>query len=171
MESLGGGTVAPVHRMVATPETGSRMASGYLAIALTRPKVLVAWSVIVIVAIVFGITQHQLVLAVVFCLVMFPVVALGQYRQNRKNFTGAFPAGSVHTTSFGSNSMTISGPLGASEISYRAFRQLWVRPRVVVVRRRDVSMVNLFPAELFPPEAIALVRRGIESGTPRAQAG
>lgn len=92
MESVGGGTVAPVHRMVATPETGGRMASGYLAIALTRPKVLVAWSVIVIVAIVFGMTQHQLVLAVVFCLVMFPVMALGQYRQNRKNFTGATPA-------------------------------------------------------------------------------
>lgn len=163
MESTGG-RVAPVHRMVATPETGARLAVGFLWFALTRPKLLISWSVIVIALIVFGITQHQVISAVLFCMVVFPVIAFGQHRRNRKNFTGVFPAGSVHTTSFGASSMTASGPIGASEIRYQAFRQLWVRDQVVALRRRDVSTVNIFPAELFPPEAVALVRRGIAAG-------
>lgn len=145
-------------RLVADDRTGVRMAGALVRYRLTRPQVLIGWPVIVIALLTFGYTQDSMVGAVVLAALIFPMMTLQLYWQARRTLAKFFPAGSVHTTSFGPTSMAISGSFGTSQIRYELFKQVWVSPQAVILLQRPTRIFNVLPAELVPPGAIALIQ-------------
>ncbi len=147
--------------LIAEENTGDRMAAGVMRFRLSRPQVLIGWPLIVVAVVTFGITQDALIPVLIFLVLIFPVLTWVLYRQTRRTMRNFFAPGSVHATSFGSESMTITGPFGSSDIRYRLFKQIWLGSTVVVLRQRPTKIITVLPAELVPAEAMPLIRAGI----------
>lgn len=161
----------PKYRFVADARTGSRLAGAYLRITLLRPRALVTWAGMLLVVVIFGVTQHQIGTAVTVVVAVFLAVIGMQAVRTRRTFSKVFAPGSVHTTSFGPDSMTSSGPLGSSEIRYAAYREIRTGRNAVVLRRRDAALFLVSPAPLFPPAAVTHVRAQIAATAGTARGG
>lgn len=142
---------------------GDRIAAGFMRYRLSRPQVLFVWPIIVVVVLAFGVTQDAIVPSLLFIVLIFPILTWTIYRQTRKSMRNFFAPGTVHATSFGPTSMTITGPYGSSTIRYQLFKQIWIGSSVVLLRQRPTKIVNLVPAELVPAEAVPLIRAGIRT--------
>jgi hypothetical protein len=156
-------------RFVADAGTGNRLATSLMRYRMTRPQVLIGWPVIVAALLIWGISQDSVVGALLTGLVLVPVVALLMFRQVRVALRKLYPSGSVHTTAFGSRSMTVTGPFHSAEIDYELFAQVWVDPTVVLLRQWPTKSVSVMPVELFPEGALALVRAGFVAPGQRRQ--
>lgn len=114
-----------------------------------------------LVVVIFGITQHEIIGAVTFVVLGIPLFGGLLTIRTRRTFAKAFAPGSVHTNSFGPDSMKVTGPLGSSEFRYAGYQIVWTGKGAVVLRRRDPAILMVFPAVLFPPAAVAHVRAQI----------
>jgi len=89
------------------------------------------------------------------------MIAGWMWRQARKTLTHIYPAGSIHTTSFGPDSMRMSGPFGTSDLRYELFSSIWSDASTVILRQRPTKAYNVIPAELVPPGGLELIRTAV----------
>jgi hypothetical protein len=75
-----------------------------------------------------------------------------------KRWAGTLGPGTELRSSFGSDAVTVSGPLTSSTTPYTSFTQLEVRGRMTMWKMRGAKMKCLVPVEIFPPEEIARVK-------------
>ncbi len=139
------------------------MASASLAARLTRLQNLASWGLLIVVATVVGAVSGNLVGWVVGAVVFLGMLTLLTYRASLRFCRRGFPVGSTHTSEFGVESMTVTGPLGSSEIRYVAFEKYWHTPRALVLRMRGTAAVMTIPGELVPAGAVELVRAKVKS--------
>ncbi len=150
-------------RFVADGLTGRAMASALMRYRLTRPRALIGFPVIAAAVVIFGITQDAVFTGIGVAVLVFPTVTYLMWRQARMMLTNIYPAGSVHTTSFGPGSMTMSGPFGTSDLRYELFSSIWSDTSTVILRQRPTKAYNVIPAELVPPGGLDLIRTAVSS--------
>ncbi len=153
--------VGPQHRFVADAGTGSRMTADLMRVQFGQPRTLITWALALVALTLFGAAAQQIVVALVVGVLLLTVLVLLVFSRTRRTMRAAFRAGSVHTSTFGPQTMTISGPIGTSEVRYAAFKRLWVGPHSIVLRRRDAAVLHVVPIELVPSEAVSLIERNM----------
>lgn len=150
-------------RFVADAGLAGRMASASLAARLTRVQNLTSWGLLIVFATVAGAVIGNLVGLVVGAMVFLGVLTWLTYRASIRVYRRGFPVRSIHTSEFGADSMTVTGPLGSSEIRYVAFEKYWATPRALVLRMRGTAAVMTIPGELVPAGAVELLRAKLKS--------
>ncbi len=145
-------------QFVADAGVPRRLASASLAARLNRPQNLASWGLLVVFAVVVGTSTGNLVGFVVGAVVFLGMLTVLTYRGSLRLGRRSFPVGSAHTSAFGPETMTVTGPLGSSEIRYVAFEKLWSSTGALVLRMHGTANVMVIPGELIPAGAVELVR-------------
>lgn len=153
------------HRLTAGRRTGKELARRWYRGTVRRP---IHWIVVVLLV---GLSVVVLLALDVFWMipvvtpVLIGVFVVVTYRGGRRVFEQTFLPGSEHTAAFGPDTMTMSGPVGSSLIRYDAIREVRVLRGPVAVSLASGRPTLMVPAELFPPEAVELVRSRLAPST------
>lgn len=151
----------PQYRFVADDATGSRMTTDLMRVQFGQPRSLITWALMLVALTLFGVALEQILVALVVGVLLLAVLVLLMFARTRRAMRTAFRAGSVHTSAFGPETMTISGPIGTSVVRYTAFKRLWVGRHSIILRRRDAAILHVIPIELVPADAVGLIERNM----------
>jgi hypothetical protein len=93
------------------------------------------------------------------CVVVF-VLTLG-YFVNRRRFRERIREGVVLEASLGERSLTLRSPWAEHALSFDGLSKVLRSGDWIFLKQRGVPIWAVWPAELFPPEDLARLRRGI----------
>lgn len=146
-------------RLTADRRTAAELATRWYRHRITRPLYLI--TVVLLLAVSFLVAVPLDGPTWTSSLPIMVVLTLGYatYRNARQIFGTTFPPGSVSTTAFGEDHLAMSGPTGASVLRYDAITAVEMLHGLVAVSWGSGRPTLMIPAELFPSEAVELVRR------------
>lgn len=139
------------------------MTADLIRVQWGQPRAVITWALVLIALTLFGVALQKIVIALVVGVLVLAVLVLLVFSRTRRTMRTAFRDGTVHTSAFGPETMTISGPIGTSEVRYTAFKRLWVERHSVILRRRDAAILHVIPIELVPDDARDLIERNMSN--------
>jgi hypothetical protein len=80
------------------------------------------------------------------------------HTMSARRWAGTLGPGVELRTSFGADSMTMTGPLSSSTVPYTSFTDVRVRGRMTMWKLRGAKMRCVLPVEIFPSDEIARVK-------------
>lgn len=138
-------------QFVATDRTSRDLGLAVLKYRWTRPITWVSNAVIVVVLLIYGVVSDQPWFAALLIIIVFPLVTGLQYLTTGRQLKRLYGPGSRHWVLWGERSVTMGGPMGASETPYPSLEQVWTTTGAAVLRFRSLRSVALLPAALLPP--------------------
>jgi hypothetical protein len=100
----------------------------------------------------------SLVFAIVPTLLLVALVNALTYRMTARGARIRLPEGSVLETTFDDDDFVVSGPLSVQRIRYRGVQSVHRQGDFVFLRQVGTNVVNAFPGEVFPDEAVDRIR-------------
>ncbi len=163
--------IALTHASTATDATARQMTRAFLGYALrqTRFRLTCLILLLLVSGPVFlayagdGLSPVARVLGSLFWATVFTVAILGVFCAlvwfpNLRNFRRTVPAGSVQRTGFGEEGFATANALSSSRFTYKAVHSIYTHREFVLIRFVGSPVVRVYPASLFPADAIARIR-------------
>ena len=162
--------IASTRRFVATADTPVRLARAFVAWRLRQWKPWVQYALVLLVfttVFLSGMDRRfslptrigwSLVFAILPTLVLVALFNLVTYLRTARAARVRLPEGSVLEATFGDDDFEVSGPLSDLRIRYRAVESVRRHGDFVFLRQVGTNVVNAFPGEVFPEEAVARIR-------------
>jgi ABC-type sugar transport system permease subunit len=165
--------IGSTHRWVGTRDSARQAAGEFVRVLARRPW---WWGLVVVLqlgySVLFGLaiderwglwarvlwgTVYALVLTI--CLV---VLILGvSYFVNRRRFQQRLHEGVVLEASLGEQSVTLRSPWAEHTLSFDGLSRVMTSGDWVFLKQKAVPIWAIWPAELFPPDDLARLQRGI----------
>jgi hypothetical protein len=159
-----------IHREYVTDATFvPRLFRAYVALRLLRFSVLGSYALLVLFAVVLGVSVLAggntdalvpfiaLVAILSVLTLLYVLVLIGI----RRSISRGSPVGSRYAVGLGEEMIRVEGPLGSSEIRYAAFKDVAVRSGFVFLQQRANKEHSALPIELFPGTEIDRLRDSV----------
>ena len=161
-------------RWVATRHSASQAAGALLRLALSRPG---WWLFVAAVELAFALlialsfddrygTPTRVLWGAVYALVPtlgIVAVVLGlSYLLNRRRFRQRLREGVVLEAGIGDRSLVLRGPWTHTTLSFDGLRSVRSRGQWVFLQQIGSPVLNVWPAELFPPAELARLERSVQ---------